>query len=29
VKIAGYSARFTSLGREVQEEMVLRFEQGL
>lgn len=29
VKIAGYSARFVTLGREVQEEMVQRFERGL
>lgn len=29
VKIAGYSARFVTLSRDVQEEMVQRFEQGL
>lgn len=29
VKIAGYSARFVSLSREVQDEMIQRFEQGL
>jgi formate C-acetyltransferase len=29
VRIAGYSAQFVSLSREVQEEMVTRFEQGL
>lgn len=29
VRIAGYSARFTDLGRAVQEEMVERFEAGL
>ena len=29
VKIAGYSARFVSLARDIQEEMVERFEQGL
>lgn len=29
VKIAGYSARFVSLGRDIQEEMVERFAQGL
>ncbi len=29
VRIAGYSTRFTSLGRSVQEEMATRFERGL
>ena len=29
VRIAGYSARFTSLGRDIQKEMARRFENGL
>ena len=29
VRIAGYSARFVSLPRDIQEEMVHRFEHGV
>jgi pyruvate-formate lyase len=29
VRIAGYSARFVTLPRPVQEEMVQHFERGL